>query len=205
MSEVSFQEKRRPLPSRYLAHQKWSEKSVAHHRDQLTGLYNKDYFKRYVDAYDLKSNPPLTVVYVDLDSFKAINDTFGHQVGDHCLSSAAQVLKKSFREEDSSDIVARVGGDEFVVLALSPSNKKDLASFYKTINDRLKNNLLAYNQSLDNSNLPKITFSVGFASTDPTRDRTLCDTINRADESMYQQKSEGKTKKELCQLSPLHA
>lgn len=85
--------------------------------DQLTGLFNRTYFDIRVMnemARAKRYDTPLTLIMFDLDYFKGINDTFGHDVGDEVLRHAARVCNESIRE---SDILARWGGEEFVVLA----------------------------------------------------------------------------------------
>ena len=87
------------------------------HQDSLTGLSNRGMFEEHLlREWDLcrRRAAPLSVVIVDLDHFKAINDTYGHAAGDIVLRQAAQILAHSVR---SSELVARYGGEEFVVVA----------------------------------------------------------------------------------------
>lgn len=81
--------------------------------DALTGLYNRAYFEDALKRLDVPRNLPISVVTVDLNGLKLVNDTFGHQEGDALLKLAASVLKNACRADD---IVARVGGDEFTIL-----------------------------------------------------------------------------------------
>ncbi|MBN1904798.1 MAG: GGDEF domain-containing protein [Deltaproteobacteria bacterium] len=84
--------------------------------DALTGVYNRkgllDFYKKELSRRE-RSNKPLSFILTDMDGFKGINDTMGHQAGDYVLKEFALILKKSFR---SPDIVARFGGDEFAIL-----------------------------------------------------------------------------------------
>ena len=85
-------------------------------RDGLTGLYNRRYLDEFLDhAFNdaTASNKPLSIAFADLDKFKHVNDTFGHQVGDQILQTTANILKASVR---SDDIVARYGGEEFILV-----------------------------------------------------------------------------------------
>ena len=86
------------------------------YQDALTGLYNHRYFYEQFSheiERSLRYGEPLTVLLMDMNNFKGINDTYGHMVGDKFLSLVGQVIAKQVR---SSDIAARYGGDEFVVL-----------------------------------------------------------------------------------------
>ncbi|MDY0382592.1 MAG: diguanylate cyclase [Atribacterota bacterium] len=78
--------------------------------DKLTGLYNRAYFEEELVKLDSNRNLPLSIVMGDVNNLKMINDTFGHQHGDHLLSRIAEVLKSCFRR---SDVISRWGGDEF--------------------------------------------------------------------------------------------
>lgn len=81
--------------------------------DPLTGLYNRRYFERQLINLDHPRNYPLSVVFVDVNGLKIINDAFGHEYGDQLITEVATTLKSSCR---SDDILARVGGDEFILL-----------------------------------------------------------------------------------------
>jgi len=85
--------------------------------DPLTGLYNRRYFEGALDAYLLEFNrikAPLAIISLDLDHFKSVNDTYGHDAGDVVLKKLASRLKNLTREHD---IVARTGGEEFCIVA----------------------------------------------------------------------------------------
>ncbi len=89
-------------------------------KDPLTGLFNRAFALSYLEQEteelrrnrNLKNN--ICIVYIDLDNFKTVNDTFGHSVGDSVLTKVASIFKSFFRK---SDVVARLGGDEFLVIA----------------------------------------------------------------------------------------
>ncbi|HEV2670209.1 MAG TPA: sensor domain-containing diguanylate cyclase, partial [Gemmatimonadales bacterium] len=81
--------------------------------DSLTGLRNRGEFQRVLDAYRAREQPPpASLIYVDLDHFKRLNDALGHAAGDAALTHIARVLEKAMRE---GDLVARIGGEEFAV------------------------------------------------------------------------------------------
>jgi diguanylate cyclase (GGDEF)-like protein/PAS domain S-box-containing protein len=90
------------------------------YHDQLTGLYNRRFFEEEILRLNTKRQMPLSVVMIDLNSLKLINDTFGHNEGDKILKGTAALLKKICR---SDDILARWGGDEFVILLPKTSIK----------------------------------------------------------------------------------
>ena len=85
-------------------------------RDSLTGVYNRAYLEQFL-AREFESASkhkwPLSVAFADLDNFKNINDSFGHQAGDRVLQATARILRGNTRE---SDVIARYGGEEFVVV-----------------------------------------------------------------------------------------
>ena len=103
-----------------------SQVSYLAHFDSLTGLANRHLFDDRLNqsvAHAKRSNTPFTLIFIDLDKFKAVNDTHGHPMGDRVLQEAARRLRASFREIDT---VARFGGDEFVVIAPGLSGEADI-------------------------------------------------------------------------------
>jgi len=81
--------------------------------DQLTGLYNRNFFNEEIDRLDTSRKLPISIIISDFNDLKYINDNYGHKVGDEFLKTYAQILKNNSRQED---IIARWGGDEFVIL-----------------------------------------------------------------------------------------
>ena len=113
------------------------------YHDHLTGLYNRRFFEEELKRLDNKNNLPISVIMCDVNGLKLVNDSFGHYSGDAFLKKAAETIKKACREED---IIARIGGDEFVVIlpktdadnTIKVSNKiKDMASREKVANIEL--------------------------------------------------------------------
>lgn len=91
--------------------------------DSVTNLYNRSYFERAIKDIDQEKNLPISLVMGDVNGLKMTNDIFGHQEGDQILKSIASIMKSSCR---SRDIVARWGGDEFVILLKNTSERKAL-------------------------------------------------------------------------------
>ncbi|MCF8020326.1 MAG: diguanylate cyclase [Vallitaleaceae bacterium] len=89
--------------------------------DHLTGLYNRRYYEQQLKELDTKDNLPLSIIMFDVNGLKLVNDSFGHNMGDVLLNKAAETIKKACRHED---IIARIGGDEFV-LVLPKTSRRD--------------------------------------------------------------------------------
>jgi diguanylate cyclase (GGDEF)-like protein/PAS domain S-box-containing protein len=148
--------------------------------DELTGLYNRRGFLTLCEQ-QLKiaerAEKSVVLLFIDLDHMKWINDTFGHQEGDRALVETAAILRKTFRE---SDIIGRLGGDEFGVLAIDTAHEER-----KTV-ARLLDALDSYNRSETRGF--KLSLSAGAAHFDPENPSSLDDLIATADNLMYQEK-----------------
>ncbi len=183
--------------SRNITHVKKIEKSLQRKAcfDHLTNLYNREFFlkksEELLESLDLdKEEVFASLFFIDLDDFKKTNDTFGHDAGDFVLNTVATRLTGVLR---SSDIIGRVGGDEFVVLAVL-ENKNDYESI---ANKMLKQVLLPiewHDQTLN------IGCSIG-VSCFPTQGETLSTLLKKADMAMYKAKSSGKNSYCLYSLS----
>jgi diguanylate cyclase (GGDEF)-like protein len=162
--------------------------------DQLTGLYNRRGFFIMAEKQMQVAQRQgiwLTLLFIDLDNFKQINDTLGHESGDITLKVAATVMKDTFRQ---SDIIGRLGGDEFAALLVEDSGKPDDV----TVQKRLQKNLDHWNQPLT-ADFP-LEMSCGTAHFDPAHPRNLDELFAEADRCMYQAKQGKKAAK-----SPKHA
>ncbi|MFW5897275.1 MAG: sensor domain-containing diguanylate cyclase, partial [Bacillota bacterium] len=144
-------------------------------RDLLTGLYNRRFFEEEIHRLDVKRQLPLSVVMVDVNGLKLINDSLGHAKGDEILRRVADVLRASFRDED---IIARWGGDEFIIL-LPQTEQKEAEGMCERVRDECSRI----------SDLADIPISVALGSAvkeEPTRDIT--DVLNEAENWMYKNK-----------------
>lgn len=146
--------------------------------DTLTGIFNRIAFDEMISRLK-KEQFPLAFALVDVDSFKMINDTYGHEIGDRILVKVAQALDRSFC---SSDIVFRIGGDEFAILFNNiTENQKDfIIHKIKDINDSLQNPI---------DGLPPTALSVGVAY---SSGGYMDELFNRADKALYVVKKHGK-------------
>jgi diguanylate cyclase (GGDEF)-like protein len=149
--------------------------------DDLTGLYNRRGFAELGEQHlklATRTNRAVTLVYVDLDDFKSINDSLGHQVGDRALSRVAEILKTAFRR---SDIIARMGGDEFAVLALEASG--DSAD---VLVDRLRGKVDEFNSVAQQPY--RLSMSLGVARFSSETRNKLDEMLTAADRAMYADK-----------------
>jgi len=151
--------------------------------DPLTGLTNRRYFTEQINqAIETaeKENRMLAVMYIDIDKFKSINDSLGHEVGDQLLKQFASRLKENVREED---ILCRVGGDEFLVLLNGMKEKKAVVEIVSHLHKAIQQPYLIDNQKI------VATSSMGIAvfPQDGMNSKIL---ISRSDAALYQAKEQ---------------
>ncbi len=146
--------------------------------DKLTGLYNRRAFDDFIQILKTSSFP-LAILIIDIDHFKAVNDTYGHATGDIVIRKVGQLLQESFRSEDK---VIRYGGDEFVVImpGITEENCQIIADKAEQINEALAN---------PGDNLPVVSLSIGIAFSKHGYSPEL---FNAADKALYQAKSSGR-------------
>lgn len=145
--------------------------------DGLTGLYNRAFIletlSNIVKALDRKSEDRYCVAYIDLDGFKKVNDQFGHARGDKVLVRFAQMMREFFRK---SDIVGRIGGDEFLII-FPHCDKKRVEERLKLLREKVENEFFIYGLSL----------SYGVVEV-PAEREDLDGIVKAADERMYEMK-----------------
>jgi len=149
--------------------------------DALTGLHNRRGFMILATGllkFARRVSYSVCLLYIDLDSLKYINDTFGHSGGDEAISQFSHILTDTFRD---SDVIGRMGGDEFVIMIVDAS-EADLAS----VQERLQSNTDAYNLRA----LPgqALSFSLGVIRLEPESTITMEELLSQADEAMYRHK-----------------
>lgn len=147
-------------------------------RDALTGLLNRQAFEQLKDQLS-QAAKPLALLLIDVDVFKSINDTYGHEVGDQALINTANLLSRSFR---TADYVMRIGGDEFAVI---------MEEMHEDRKGIIRDKISAINQSLQNpqTDLPKYSVSVGVAFSEEGYHDEL---FRQADQALYHTKENGR-------------
>lgn len=154
--------------------------SIAIH-DPLTGVYNRTFIKEYFTELEHIEGQRCAVLFLDLDNFKSVNDTYKHDVGDLILQEVAGRMKSCIRE---SDMIARLGGDEFIIIL--PSISKDQL---RVCVDRISE-ILSAPYCIQNHEIA-LTASIGI-SLYPFDGQDIDTLIKKADLSMYQAKEKGK-------------
>ena len=151
-------------------------------RDSLTGLYNRAYFEEELRRLNDGRYAPIAIIVCDVDGLKLYNDSFGHVLGDRLIQAAANVLLQTFR---ASDVVARIGGDEFGVLLPRVSRE----TVEKTL-ERLR--AAVENGNLENEEF-RLSISAGMAMTH-SKNVNLSLLFKEADNNMYREKIQNSQK-----------
>lgn len=172
-TRVNYQSVGRDITERKLAEEQL--KYLGTH-DPLTGLFNRHYFEKQMLVLEEEGLHPIGLVMSDVDGLKIVNDTLGHDRGDHLLKVAARLINACFRKED---IVARVGGDEFAILLPRTS-----ALTVENALNRIREQVRTYNQQ--HPELP-LSISMGFAVKQDQR-VSMTMVFKEADNNMYREK-----------------
>jgi diguanylate cyclase (GGDEF)-like protein len=154
-------------------------------KDPLTGIYTRRAFEDKMDEEILvsaRTKKPFSLAIIDIDHFKKINDTYGHQVGDEILKYMANMIKSSMRE---FDFIARYGGEEFALI-MPQTDKKTALQVLRELTNLIKN----YPPVVD-ENIIKTTVSIG-VSEFPLEALSKSQIIRVADERLYKAKNEGR-------------
>ncbi|WP_069999772.1 GGDEF domain-containing response regulator [Cellulosilyticum sp. I15G10I2] len=162
--------------------------SLSNH-DGLTGVPNRRNFDQYIEISfktGIREKMPLSVIMIDIDYFKAYNDTYGHIKGDDCLIGVAKEIAASVNRP--GDFVARYGGEEFVVVL-----PKTDAEGARKIAEMIRSNVKALHIPHENSKVhPYVTVSLGAASMIPDATHTIEAFISKADQALYEAKQNGR-------------
>lgn len=158
--------------------------------DFLTKICNRRKFIITLDNYwDLaqRDHKPLCLIMIDIDHFKIYNDTFGHLAGDECLIRVAQELKRIFKRH--SDIVSRIGGEEFAILLYNVSEKEG-----KKIAEKIRRSIENLKLQTFSTKQPHVTVSIGCATVMANKQVDPTFIIDVADQALYEAKFKGRNK-----------
>ena len=156
--------------------------------DALTGLYNRRYFNRALLSEierNYRDHRSLALAVIDIDYFKSVNDSWGHDGGDIVLKEIAQIMKNNVRQSDS---LMRIGGEEFAVIM--PNIRHHLA---KEVMERLRidieNSIISFKD-----NALRVTVSIGTTVTDPNHIISVDELYKQSDKALYEAKNSGRNK-----------
>lgn len=158
-------------------------------KDGLTKLLNRSGFddlSQTTFRNCVRNHVPLSMVLIDIDDFKQINDTYGHPFGDKCIVSIAQTLNKFCKR--NTDLLGRYGGEEFIVL-LSGGHIEEHHDLTKQIHRTVQKTIVSYNEIT-----VKMTISIGISSLKSNYGMTYEGLVKSADEQLYKSKRTGKNK-----------
>jgi diguanylate cyclase (GGDEF)-like protein len=166
--------------------------------DPLTGVYNRRYLSniaRFMIEHAIREGQELACMVIDLDDFKIINDSYGHEVGDLVLTRLAFQLKRFFRRK--TDVIARIGGDEFVVFCFY----NDEESFNKHVNDFLETVQSDFITIERENRTTKIRYSVSIGIDFNAKNKqSLDEAIKTADHKMYAAKISKKIRRDFVNV-----
>lgn len=166
--------------------------------DSLTSLPNRAFLNEYFEsaaAHARRTSSKILMLLLDLDNFKTINDSLGHNIGDELLKSVALKLKRSMREED---VIVRLGGDEFVVLVSDIDPGENFTLLANTVAEKILN--YVHGDTLIEGQHIRVTASIG-GSIYPDNGRDLVDLKRSADIAMYDAKNQGRNRFSLFEPS----
>jgi diguanylate cyclase (GGDEF)-like protein len=156
--------------------------------DGLTGVYNRREFNRWISCEIERSRregDPVSLIMVDIDYFKKINDTYGHHIGDEALRCVSGLLKQEVRPGDH---VARYGGEEFAIILPKTSGTEAMS-----VAERLRATIEAQPVLLDTGGILNLTASIGFA-TFPMHANSENMLMTEADKALYRAKQSGRNR-----------
>jgi len=159
------------------------------HSDALTGLANRRHLDHQLAnewSRGLRAKTPISLLVIDIDQFKNINDHFGHQYGDDCILEVAEILKHSVTRP--SDLPARFGGDEFVIVLPNTDSEGALNLGEEICTSLERSNL----KQAPNSLYPVVTLSIGCATFIPNNHNNIRNLFALADKNLYRAKKQGR-------------
>jgi diguanylate cyclase (GGDEF)-like protein len=161
--------------SQDISERKKYEQSILYlsYRDPLTNLHNRRYYTEEIQRLDQEKYYPLTVISADINGLKIMNDAFGHDAGDLLLCSVADELVKAFKNESR---IARIGGDEFIIMLPNTSREKAL----QMITDA--------KQNIEVNQIHGMNISVSFGASTKLSSELVQDTLKAAENDMYSHK-----------------
>lgn len=148
-------------------------------KDYLTGLYNRSRFDEYI-LRKIEKNDYFTVIMIDLDDYKKLNDTYGHYVGDKLIIIFGNILKSVFSDKA---LVSRYGGDEFIIIC-NRTDESLLEEHKKLIQTRIA--------EYDDEIVRKLKFSIGYSIRTEGTEKNFQELLTEADDMMYQDKAANK-------------
>jgi diguanylate cyclase (GGDEF)-like protein len=158
-------------------------------KDAVTGAYNKSYFlQRIADEFSFsqRQNLPLSIIMIDIDHFKLINDSYGHLAGDQVLQEVCKTVADMIREED---VFCRYGGEEFVIIMRNTACQAAV-NLAERIRLKIQDSAI---ESLDNQQI-KVTISAGVSTNVDKKYRDYVGLIAEADKYLYQAKGSGRNR-----------
>ena len=170
--------------------------------DALTGLHNRRYFEMQLEVEwqrHARDHKTLTLMVIDIDYFKLYNDTYGHAEGDECLKKVANLLRSSLHR--NTDILSRIGGEEFVVL-LPTVDEDGALSVAIDMNKALELAELTHATSPLGDN---VTVSIGIASVVPSKKETTLSLFKAADKALYGAKARGRNQVVVGEMEELES
>lgn len=162
--------------------------------DTLTGLFNRRYIEQQIEHELTKNQNTLTLMMLDLDGFKAINDTHSHDAGDTVLKTIAERLRQ---HAGNTDIVARLGGDEFIYISTRFTSKDTIAENCTQLIASINQPISLHHESAH------VGVSIGVVFM-PDKNHSKSDILRMADQAMYQAKKAGKNRYRFTDSLPLY-
>ena len=154
-------------------------------QDYLTGLATRWYLQDFIERNRHERN--ITCIYLDLDNFKAVNDTYGHQAGDRALAATAEMMQNEFPD----GFAARMGGDEFMIVLLG---RRDIQAVSERVNGFMTRLLKYYATT---RTMQKLSVSAGISQSRPDAEKSIDQIIHEADRALYEAKKSGKA---MCKV-----